>query len=81
MGCAFCKKRETSDVVINRAHQAGFRDLFRGTNDFDLERSDSEEDNIDDDGYLKVSSQISANADTVTTPAVVINNESFQTDF
>jgi hypothetical protein len=42
MGCTICRRKQEVEVVINRAHQTGYKDLFYATNEFDLSRSDSE---------------------------------------
>jgi hypothetical protein len=45
MGCAFCRKKPNPTVVINGANQNGYKDLFYATNEFDLSRSESEDEN------------------------------------
>ena len=78
MGCIICKKRDdTSDVVMNRAHQSGFRELFRGTNDFAITRSDSENEDERDDDDDSWNDEVNP----VTPIPTVVNNENFEATF
>jgi len=43
MGCTICRKKEEPDVEINKVDQDGYKDLFYATNEFDLSRSESED--------------------------------------
>jgi len=42
MGCAGCRRKQEPEVVINTTDRNGYRDLFYATNEFDLSRSESE---------------------------------------
>jgi hypothetical protein len=42
MGCSICRRKQEPEVVINRAERNGYKDLFYATNEFDLSRSESE---------------------------------------
>jgi len=42
MGCSICRRKQEPEVVINRVERNGYKDLFYATNEFDLSRSESE---------------------------------------
>jgi hypothetical protein len=75
MGCTLCRKEQEVVVVINRAHRNPYKDLFYASGEFDLSRSDSED---EAEGNVLQSSEqpviLSLNEQTTST-----NNENIQT--
>ena len=44
MGCTQCVRAKEPDVVADKANQNGLKSLFYATNEFDLSRSESDDD-------------------------------------
>jgi hypothetical protein len=91
MGCTICRKKEEPDVEINEVDQDGYKDLFYATNEFDLSRSESEdeeEENCVLNSMQNTQQQLIENVispsnelnSTNNTSSTIINDEIVQTD-
>ncbi|CAF1514764.1 unnamed protein product [Adineta steineri] len=76
MGCIQCCKTKESDDTTNKSDQNGLRSLFYATTEFDLSRSDSEDDDEENFSLNSIKSKRRQSANKIVLPS----NESNPTD-